>query len=135
MSVATRSALMSRIKGKNTGPELALGRALSRHGLRWQQHSSDLPGKPDFVFRTRRLVVFVDGDFWHGWRFSTWCDKLNKKWYEKISGNRRRDARVHRTLKRSGWRIVRIWEHQIERDLDRCVQKVLCAVKEPVCRG
>ena len=129
MSPETRSALMARIKGKNTGPELSLGKALSLRGLRWHKHPPDLPGRPDFVFRSCRLVVFVDGDFWHGWRFSIWRDKLTTKWEEKISGNRRRDARVHRTLRRAGWRVLRIWEHQIERDLDGCVRRILGAIR------
>src|SRR5688572_8157736 len=99
MSPETRSALMGRIKGKNTGPEMLLRRALSGRGLRWVCHPPDLPGRPDFVFRKCRLVVFVDGDFWHGWRFSTWRDKLTLKWEQKISGNRRRDTRIHRSLR------------------------------------
>lgn len=130
MSPETRSAVMARIKGKNTGPELALAKALALHRLRWQKHPSDLLGRPDFVFRPWRLVVFVDGDFWHGWRFSLWRDKLTVKWEQKISGNRRRDLRVHRSLRRAGWRVLRIWEHQIERDLNSCVLRVLSAIDE-----
>lgn len=130
MSPETRSALMARIKGKNTGPELVLGKMLAGHGLRWQKHAKDLPGRPDFVFRACRLVIFVDGDFWHGWRFSVWRDKLTAKWDAKISGNRRRDSRVHRALRRAGWQVIRIWEHQIERDLGGCTGRVLAAIKE-----
>lgn len=135
MSPETRSALMARIKGKNTGPELMLGKVLAEHGLRWHKHSKDLPGRPDFVFRACRLVIFVDGDFWHGWRFSVWRDKLTAKWDAKISGNRRRDFRVHRALRRAGWRVIRIWEHQIERDLDGCARRVVEAIEENTAVG
>ena len=129
MPPQTRSALMARIKGKNTGPELALGSALKRLGFRWESHPSDLPGRPDFVFRKWRLVVFVDGDFWHGWRFSVWRDKLTVKWDIKIALTRRRDARVHRTLRRAGWGVLRIWEHQLECDFEKCVQRVSALLK------
>lgn len=129
MSPETRSALMARIKGKDTGPEMLLADALTRYGLRWERHAKDLPGKPDFVFRRERVAVFVDGDFWHGWRFSLWRDKLTIKWEQKISNNRKRDLRIHRALRRSGWRVLRIWEHQIDRDLTTSVLRVLHVVK------
>jgi DNA mismatch endonuclease (patch repair protein) len=120
---------MARIKGKNTGPERLLGRELTRYGLHWDKHAKDLPGRPDFVFRKRRVVVFVDGDFWHGWRLPAWLDKLAAKWAEKITGNRERDRRIHRSLRRSGWCVLRIWEHQIERDLQACVKRVVKATE------
>src|SRR5689334_7020391 len=96
MDSATRSLLMSRIKGKDTGPERLLARALRASGIRFRQYANDLPGRPDFVFRKLRVVVFVDGDFWHGWRFSLWRHKLSEKWQVKIEGNRQRDSRNFR---------------------------------------
>src|SRR4030095_13118758 len=130
MSPETRSALMARIKGKNTGPERLLREALPLNGLRCGYHAKDLLGRPDLVFRKCRLVVFVDGDFWHGWRFSVWRDKLSAKWEKKIESNRRRDLRAHRSLRRAGCRVMRIWEHQIERDLHACVRRVLAAIRQ-----
>ncbi|SRR6266704_1717735 len=130
MSPETRSVLMARIKGKNTGPELLLGKALRRLGLRWVSHSADVLGRPDFVFKKRRVVVFVDGDFWHGWRFSIWRDKLTAKWDQKINSNRLRDSRVHRSLRRAGWKVVRIWEHQIERDVEVCARRIRLLVEQ-----
>lgn len=132
MSAETRSALMARIRGKNTTPELLLGRELARYGLRWESHAKDLPGRPDFVFRRRRVVVFVDGDFWHGWRLPAWLDKLTAKWAAKITANRLRDRRIHRLLRRSGWCVLRIWEHQIERDLQACVSHVVIATGQRI---
>jgi DNA mismatch endonuclease (patch repair protein) len=117
MSPEKRSALMSRIRGRDTAPERTLARELRRLGLRWAGHDRALPGTPDFVFRRARVVVFVDGDFWHGWRFGKWRQKLSEKWEAKIQANRDRDVRNHRRLRRMGWQVVRIWEHQLEQDV------------------
>ena len=117
MSPEKRSALMSRIRGKHTGPERTLLAALTIAGAGWEQHATDLPGKPDFVLREHKLAIFVGGDFWHGWRFSTWRHKLSPAWEAKISRNRARDVSNHRRLRRLGWRVVRSWEHQLSRDL------------------
>ena len=136
MSPETRSAVMSRIKGKGTGPEIAVASMLRDAGLSgWEEHSRDLPGRPDFVFRQQRVAVFVDGDFWHGWRFPTWRDKLSEKWEAKIAANRARDRRNHRRLRRWGWSVVRIWEHQLVKDRDRCVQRILRTLAKPSQHG
>lgn len=124
MSPETRSRVMKHIKGKGTEPELLLARELRRAGLRWISHDPSLVGRPDFVFRQARVAVFVDGDFWHGWRFSLWCHKLSQAWEEKIQKNRDRDRRVHRKLRRLGWAVLRIWEHQINKDASLCAEKI-----------
>ena len=125
MSAETRSAVMSRIRGRDTGPERAMADEFASRGLTWESHVQELPGRPDFVFRDSRLAVFVDGDFWHGWRFPQWRDKLSDKWEAKIEATRRRDARNRRRLRRMGWKVLRIWEHQITRSRDACVARVL----------
>jgi len=130
MSVEKRSTLMSKIRGKNTGPERAVSRRFASLRLRWASHDTSLPGTPDFVFSRQRVVIFVDGDFWHGWRFPTWKDKLSLKWEQKIERTRQRDAAARSKLRNSGWRVIRIWEHQIERDLDQCVSKVLAVLDQ-----
>jgi len=114
MSPETRSAVMSRIRGRNTGPEQTVGTMLSDLGLFPELHVRDLPGRPDFVFRDSRIAIFVEGDFWHGWRFPAWRLKLSEKWENKIAANRLRDSRNHSRLRRAGWKVVRIWEHQLE---------------------
>lgn len=113
MSEQTRSALMSRIRGKNTGPELAVAEILLSLGFSPETHAKDFPGCPDFVFRDLKVVIFVDGDFWHGWRFPAWRLKLSEKWERKIEATRRRDRLNHARLRRSGWLVVRLWEHQV----------------------
>lgn len=128
MSPETRSAVMSRIKGKDTGPELRMAAAFAGRQLSWEGHARDLPGRPDFVFRDAQVAVFVDGDFWHGWRFPVWRDKMSEKWEQKIEANRRRDVRNHRRLRRMGWRVVRLWEHQVERDVELCLGRVVDAL-------
>lgn len=125
MSPEKRSAVMARIKGRNTGPEQMIAAVFLARRLEWEGHARDLPGRPDFVFREPRVAVFVDGDFWHGWRFPLWRDKLSEKWEAKIEGNRRRDVRNHRRLRRMGWKVVRLWEHQVEKDLAACVCRVV----------
>lgn len=113
MSPQTRSAVMARIRGTGTGPELLLASELQLLGLKWEEHARDLPGRPDFVFREDQVAVFVDGDFWHGYRFRDWRDKLSEAWETKIAGNIRRDVRNRAALRRLGWNVLRIWEHQV----------------------
>jgi DNA mismatch endonuclease (patch repair protein) len=127
MSVATRSAVMSRIRGKGTKPERAVAELMAGAGLRWEEHCKDLPGRPDFVLRDLKIAIFVDGDFWHGWRFPAWRLKLSEHWEQKIEGNIRRDVRNFRALRRGGWKVIRIWEHQIRKSPSLCLEKILLA--------
>lgn len=124
MTVEQRSACMSRIRGKDTQPERFVLGILNEIGLEPESHVRDLPGRPDFVLRDRRIAIFVDGDFWHGWRFSRWRHKLAPFWETKIEANRARDGRNHARLRRAGWLVVRIWEHQIDRRPECVRQKI-----------
>lgn len=135
MSPEKRSALMARIKGKGTLPEREVANAFFGMSLSWESHARDLPGRPDFVFREARVVVFVDGDFWHGWRFPQWQDKLSEAWEQKIAANRARDHRNHGKLRRMGWKVIRIWEHQINRDLSNAMNRIASALNEAQSRG
>lgn len=127
MSRETRSQVMARIKGKNTGPELIVIDALAGQRLSFDLHVADLPGRPDVVFRDARTAIFIDGDFWHGWRFPLWKHKLSKKWQDKIAATRRRDQRNFRQLRRRGWLVVRIWEHEVESAPRKCVAEIVAA--------
>jgi len=122
-----RSRVMSRIRGRDTGPERAMLALLQAAGFVPECQARDLPGRPDFVLRTERVAVFVDGSFWHGWRFSQWRHKLSEKWDAKIEANRRRDRRNHSRLRCMGWKVVRIWDFQLERDPLRCLDRVQTA--------
>jgi len=120
MSPEMRSAVMSRIRGRDTKPELAVAKMLDGLGVTYETHARDLPGRPDFVVRGMRIAVLVDGDFWHGWRFADWRLKLSEKWEHKIAGNIRRDAKNRRALRLEGWTVVRLWEHQVNASPMRC---------------
>jgi DNA mismatch endonuclease (patch repair protein) len=129
MSRETRSALMARIRGRDTGPERAVCSILEDLGLAFETHVRSLPGRPDFVLLQHSLCIFVDGDFWHGWRFDFWRMKLSENWEAKIAANRRRDARNRQQLRRSGWQVLRIWEHQVRESPRRCQDRILARVK------
>ena len=125
-----RSRTMSRIRRANTKPELILRRLLHAQGLRYRTHVSHLPGCPDVVFSRLRIVVFIDGDFWHGWMFPKWRHKLKPYWKQKIGGNRDRDRRNFRRLRNLGWTVIRVWEHQIEADAAACAHRVAVVVSK-----
>ena len=99
MDPATRSRVMSRIRGRDTGPGARHGRTARRGaGLACRAAGHRPPGRPDFVLREYRVAVFVDGAFWHGWRFPAWRHKLSEHWETKIEQNRNRDRRNHRAF-------------------------------------
>jgi DNA mismatch endonuclease (patch repair protein) len=117
---AKRSEVMSRIRGKgNKRTEGVLVQLFRDEGIiGWRRHLK-LPGKPDFTFRKERLMVFVDGCFWHGCPKCYRVPKENRKfWEEKISRNRKRDRKVNRELQNRGWRILRIAEHSLRKKTD-----------------
>jgi DNA mismatch endonuclease (patch repair protein) len=110
---ARRSQMMSRIRGRDTGPELAVRRAAHALGLRFRLHRRDLPGSPDLVFPGRRKVVFVHGCYWHrhpGCRLAYQPKSNVEFWNAKFERNVARDARVMADLERQGWSALIIWE-------------------------
>lgn len=119
-----RRKTMAAVKGSDTSLERRLDAAFRRRRWSYRRNDGDLPGKPDFVFPGPKVVVFVDGDFWHGWRFPSWRDKLTAYWREKIERNRRRDRAKFRRLRTLGWTVLRFWGHQVERDLAAVVDRV-----------
>src|SRR5437867_8947943 len=94
-----RSYMMSRVRSTDTTPELMVRKFVHARGLRFRKHCPWLPGRPDLTFVATRVVVFVDGDYWHGWRFLAWKDKLSPYWKQKIEGNRKRDQSNFRKLR------------------------------------
>lgn len=124
-----RSLTMSRIRSRDTKPETLLRSALHRRGLRFRVNCNTLPGCPDIVFARCRVVVFVDGDFWHGYKLADWAHKLGGYWREKITNNRQRDVRINRRLRRLGWSVIRVWEHEVEDDLAKAIRKVEASIQ------
>lgn len=119
-----RSICMSRVRNRDTDLESQVRSALFRRGWRFQKHVSSLPGTPDIVFVRQGVVVFIDGDFWHGYRFPIWKETLSPFWIAKIQKNRNRDRKNFYKLRRHGWRVVRIWQHEIKRNLDGVIERL-----------
>ena len=117
-----RSWIMSRIRSKNTSIDRQMREMLSEAGARFEMYP-DLFGSPDFQVG-KRVLVFCDGDFWHGYRYAEKKRPAKKYWREKIEGNMRRDRKVSRKLRRDGWSVLRIWEHDIKKNPDKCMRKI-----------
>jgi DNA mismatch endonuclease Vsr len=112
----SHSERMRAIKAKgNRSTERRARAILVRSGIRgWRMHALELPGKPDFLFPDSRVVVFVDGCYWHGCPRCSHVSRVNRAyWSAKIGGNRRRDKRTGARLRREGYRVLRIWEHEL----------------------
>ena len=125
-----RSLLMSKIKGSNTSPEIQLRKALWNAGLRYRLKSK-IFGKPDIIFPRQKILIFIDGDFWHGnnWAIKKAKLKSNKEyWIAKIERNMQRDKEVNRTLKTMGWKVIRFWESEVKRDPLKCIEKVISEI-------
>ncbi len=135
----TRSENMSRIKGKDTKPEVLLRKALWSAGLRYRLEAKAPIGRPDVVFPGAKVAVFIDGCFWHG------CPEHYVRprsrtafWSAKLVENTARDRRQTLALEAAGWRVCRFWEHEVFTDLDGCVVQVRAAIgekdREPIPR-
>lgn len=119
----------------DTKPELLLRRALWRKGFRYRKNRADLPGAPDIVFPGARVIVFVDGDFWHGRDWKTRKAKLRQGhnaeyWIAKIERNAVRDRKLTRKLRASEWTVLRVWESDISVNIDRVVRRVSLALRQ-----
>lgn len=123
-----RSRIMARIKGKNTKSELVFRRALWKAGVRFRVHCKDLPGKPDVSNKTHRFVVFIDGEFWHGFNWSEKKKTIKSNrgfWLPKIERNIQRDRVNDYKLLQMGYVVFRFWEKEITKDVNSCVKQVL----------
>jgi DNA mismatch endonuclease (patch repair protein) len=112
LTKSERSALMAKIRGTNTKPEVFVRSALHRAGLRFRIHNRSLPGSPDIVLAKHRTVVFVHGCFWHrhGCTLSSEPSTRRAFWREKFASNVARDRRTAAALRRAGWRVLTVWE-------------------------
>jgi DNA mismatch endonuclease, patch repair protein len=120
-----RRAIMRAVRGKNTSPEIALRRALYASGLRgWRCHWKAAPGSPDIAWPSRKVAVFVDGAFWHGHPSRHTPGRSGAYWDEKIAANQARDRRVDAELRSQGWRVLRVWDFEVKKELDETVGKV-----------
>jgi DNA mismatch endonuclease, patch repair protein len=119
---------MSRIRSRDTKPELAVRSYLHQHGFRYRLHDPSLPGKPDLVLKARKIAIFVHGCFWHG--HSNCTRRLTPQtrreyWVPKIAMNKRRDLRAARRLRKLGWRVLVVWECRINQSrLEKLVRDI-----------
>ncbi|MCC6190308.1 MAG: very short patch repair endonuclease [Anaerolineales bacterium] len=131
LTKAQRRKNMQNIRSTGTLPERAVMQALRREKIYFAGNVRTLPGKPDIVFRRRRIVVFIDSDFWHGHptRFTRPADNRDY-WDAKIARNKARDKAVNRELKKLGWRVLRFWAYDIKHHPNRVLNRILAALAE-----
>lgn len=118
---------MSSIKSKNSKIEIMLRKALWNRGYRYRINYPKIIGKPDIVFVKKKVAIFCDGEFWHGyeWEKRKHEIKSNQKfWYEKIENNIKRDEHVNISLSEQGWKVIRFWGKDIENNLPKCMKKI-----------
>lgn len=122
-----RSWNMSRIRARNTGPEMQLRSLLHRAGFRFRLHAKQLPGRPDVVLPRYRSAIFVHGCFWHrhpGCRNATTPSTRREFWQEKFNGNVSRDARNRVALEVAGWTVLTVWECELKADAEGVVRRL-----------
>ncbi len=116
-----------KIKSKNTKIELTLGKALWAKGMRYRKHDKTVFGKPDFVFKGRKIAVFCDSEFWHGYNYIVKGERFKTNvefWEKKILRNIERDKEVNQKLEEDGWTVLRFWGKEIQKETEKCVLKV-----------
>ena len=117
-----RSWVMSRIRSKDTKIEKKMAHLLRKNRIHYRRFPK-IFGSPDFVVE-KKVLVFCDGDFWHGYRYEKKKKPPKKFWRDKIERNMERDRKVGRKLRADGWHVVRLWEHDIETSPEKCVGKI-----------
>lgn len=138
---AITSAMMARVKNKNSKAEMSLRREVWARGGRYRLHDSRLPGKPDLVFPSAKVAVFVDSDWWHGRILREQGEdalrahlRTNRQdwWVQKLRRTVKRDQEVTTSLESHGWHVVRIWESEIQNDVTPAADRVFHAIKRPL---
>jgi DNA mismatch endonuclease, patch repair protein len=120
---------MQHIRSTGTEPERKMMKALRKRKIYFAAYVANITGKPDIVFRRKKVAVFVDSDFWHGHPKRCIMPKTNSNyWKKKIEGNRKRDKLVNSKLKSDGWKVIRIWEYDIKHNLEKSLNKILYAI-------
>lgn len=124
-----RSWVMSRIRGTNTKIDLIMKELLTEIGYKFEMYPK-MFGNPDFVLKRKKIIIFCDGYFWHGYKYNEKKKPAKKFWRDKIERNIKRDKRITRKLRREGWSVLRFWEHDIEKRNDVCRNRILKKVME-----
>lgn len=130
LTKSQRRKNMQNIRSAGTLPETLIMRALRRKKIYFAENVKSLTGKPDIVFRRKKIVVFIDSDFWHVHPKRFIMPQSNKRyWKEKIIRNKKRDEEVNAKLKKEGWKVIRIWEYDVKRNIAKCIDRVLRIAK------
>ena len=119
---------MSKIKGKNSKPELLFRKALWAKGIRYRITNKTLPGKPDISIKKYKLIIFIDGEFWHGYNWNERKETIKSNrafWIPKIERNIQRDGEVNQQLTEMGYSVFRFWEGDIKTELNKCINDIL----------
>jgi len=123
-----RSKLMKKIRSKNTKAEVLLRKSLWALGIRYRKNYKKLPGAPDIVISKIKIAVFIDGEFWHGYNWATKKGRIKTNpafWIPKIERNMERDTEANEALSILGFKVIRFWEHEVKKDLQGCIYKIL----------
>ena len=118
---------MRNIKSHDTKVEIMFRKALFAKGLRYRVRNNSIIGKPDIVFPSQRVAIFIDGDFWHGYKWESRKNRMqsnSRYWISKIERNIQRDLEVNSLLKSQGWTVLRFWEHDVLKQVNSCIEKV-----------
>jgi DNA mismatch endonuclease Vsr len=125
LTKAQRRKNMQNIRSAGTSPEKAVMRELRRLNIYFARNVRSITGKPDIVFRRKKTAVFIDSDFWHGHPSRYIKPKSNVLyWQDKVKRNKQRDKEVTRVLRKEGWKVLRFWERDINRNLTKCVKRI-----------
>lgn len=120
-----RSEIMSKIRSQNTKVEKLVFRELRKRKVYFQKHYKKAVGNPDIALPSKKRAVFIDGDFWHGYQFSKLKRRLPKKyWLAKIEKNIKRDKANKAKLRKDGWKVLRIWEHEIKNNPSHALDRI-----------
>jgi len=126
-----RSDLMRKIKAKNTAPEIIFRKALWKEGIRYRIENKKITGNPDITIKKHKIAIFIDGEFWHGfnWQEKKTKIKSNREyWIKKIERNIERDKKNNQLLINQNWVVLRFWEHEIKKELNKCIEIVKDAI-------
>lgn len=127
LTVEQRKYTMSRIRSKNTQSELILRKALWKEKIRFRKHYPLLLGKPDIVITKYKIVIFIDGEFWHGKNWKNTKNNISTNseyWIKKIEKNMLRDKSISETLLNDGWLVLRFWSRDVKKETDRIIKDI-----------
>ena len=120
---------MQNIRSEGTKPERIIMGELKKRKIYFAKNVKTILGKPDIVFRRKKVPIFIDSDFWHGHPKYGHIPKSNSEfWKTKFDYNKKRDRINNSELKKQGWNVIRIWEHEINKDLNKCISRILASI-------